>query len=178
VAASVGGEIPVVRLARDDDARAIARVHVRAWQAAYRGIVDDTVLDALDEEKRCADFSAWLRREGHESLVAELGRELVAFCSLGVSRDADASTGTGEIIAIYVSPEQARRGAGRALLDASVARARGRYRALTLWVLAANARARRFYEACAFVADGAHQQVTIGGARLDEVRYRRDVTER
>ena len=80
-------------------------------------------------------------------------------------------------MAIYVSPEFARRGVGRALVEASAARAQGRYRALTLWVLTANARARRFYEACGFVADGAHQQVALGGARLDEIRYRRGVPE-
>ena len=178
MAANLGSDIPVVRLARDADAPAIARVHVRAWQQAYRGIVDDGLLDALDEQKRTSDWREWLRREGHESLVAELRHELVAFCSLVASRDRDAAPATGEIMAIYVSPEHARRGAGRALLDASVARARGRYRALTLWVFTDNARARCFYEACGFVADGAHQQVAIGGARLDEVRYRREVAER
>lgn len=178
MAASSVNQVPVVRLARGDDAPGIARVHVRAWQHAYRGIVPDAVLDALDEEKRTADWRGWLRRDGHLPLVAELGQELVAFCSLVASRDADAALSTGEIMAIYVSPEHTRRGTGRALLDASVARAQGRYRALTLWVLTDNVRARRFYEVCGFVADGAQQQVAIGGAHLHEVRYRRDVPER
>jgi len=167
-----------VRVARDADAPGIARVHVRSWQRAYRGIVPDALLDALDEERRTSDWRGRLRQQGHDLLVAELGQELVAFCSLIPSRDADGAPATGEIMAIYVSPEHSRRGAGRALLEASLAQARGRYRVLTLWVLTDNARARRFYEACGFVPDGAHQQVALGGARLDEVRYRRDVPAR
>ena len=35
-----------------------------------------------------------------------------------------------------------------------------------------------FYEACGFVADGARKQIALAGARLDEVRYRRDVPDR
>lgn len=178
MAANIGCQSLVVRLGRDEDAPAIARVHVRAWQQAYRGIVERELLDALDEQQRTAEWRGWLRREGHESLVAELGDELVAFCSLIACRDRDAAPATGEIMAIYVSPEHARRGTGRALLEATAARAQGRYRALTLWVLARNARARRFYEACGFVPDGACQQVGIGGARLAEVRYRRELLER
>jgi ribosomal protein S18 acetylase RimI-like enzyme len=171
--ANIEHELPVVRLGRAADAAGVARVHVRTWQQAYRGIVPDALLDALDEEERTADWRGRLRREGQEPLVAQLGDEIVAFCSLIASRDTDAAPATGEIMAIYVSPEFARRGVGRALIEASVARAHGRYRALTLWVLTDNTHARRFYEACGFVADGAHQQIALGGARLDELRYRR-----
>jgi hypothetical protein len=39
----------VVRRATLDDAPAIARVHVAAWQRAYRGQMPDAVLDGLDE---------------------------------------------------------------------------------------------------------------------------------
>ena len=44
-----------VRAATPADAAAIAGVHVRSWQAAYRGIVPDEVLDGLslpDREQR------------------------------------------------------------------------------------------------------------------------------
>src|SRR5258708_35048119 len=39
-----------VRTARFEDARQIAEVHVSSWQAAYRGIVPDTLLDSLSVE--------------------------------------------------------------------------------------------------------------------------------
>ena len=43
-----------------------------------------------------------------------------------------------------------------------------------LWVLADNARARRFYERHGWTADGASQALTIPGAPI-EVRYEQDV---
>ena len=177
MATNIGKEALVVRNAAPGDAPAIARVHVRSWQHAYRGIVADAVLDALDETRRAEDWRAWIA-EGHEPLVAELGAELVGFCSLAPARDADALPATGEIIAIYVSPEHVRRGAGRALLEASLARARGRYRALTLWVFEDNESSRRFYEALGFVADGAHARAELGGVSVNKVRYRLAVLER
>jgi ribosomal protein S18 acetylase RimI-like enzyme len=174
MATKTGADALLVRPAVPRDAPAIAGVHVRAWQHAYRGLVPDALLDALDLRKRTADWHRWL---GDGTLVAERDGRVVAFFSLVPSRDVDAPPATGEIMAIYVSPEQTRRGAGRALLEACVAHARGRYRTLTLWVFTDNARARRFYEACGFVVDGSHKLVELGGARLDEVRYRRELPE-
>lgn len=44
---------------------------------------------------------------------------------------------------------------------------------LTLWVVEANANARRFYEGQGMQPDGARQEHSIGpGAELQEVRYR------
>ena len=37
-----------IRTANTDDAAAIAEVHVRSWQAAYRGVFPDDVLDGPD----------------------------------------------------------------------------------------------------------------------------------
>ena len=166
----------VIRHAGLEDVGAIARIHVHTWRHAYRGIVPDALLDSLDETKSASRVVSWLDA-GKVALVAERQGSLVGFCSLLPSRDADAPAGTGEVAAIYVSPDQARRGAGRALLDASMAAARGRYPVLTLWVLADNAAARRFYTTVGFVDDGGRKQVVLGGARLEEIRYRIDVPE-
>jgi hypothetical protein len=43
----------------------------------------------------------------------------------------------------------------------------------TLWVLGTNARARRFYEAAGWSADGMVRTEDFQGLRLTEVRYRR-----
>jgi ribosomal protein S18 acetylase RimI-like enzyme len=47
------------------------------------------------------------------------------------------------------------------------------YEQATLWVLDTNARARRFYEAAGFRADGAEKPDDRGTFTLREVRYRR-----
>ena len=46
------------------------------------------------------------------------------------------------------------------------------YGAATLWVLERNPRARRFYEAAGWIADGAVKDDTYLGTPVREVRYR------
>jgi GNAT superfamily N-acetyltransferase len=84
---------------------------------------------------------------------------------------ARAARPTGELCALYVHPARWRRGVGRALFDAAAAwlGARGRRR-LLVGVLAANAPARRFYEA----AGGRWLGVRVfedEGVALDEAVY-------
>jgi RimJ/RimL family protein N-acetyltransferase len=65
-------------------------------------------------------------------------------------------------------------GAGRALLLAAHAQlARLGYAEAVLWVLPGNRRARRFYEAAGWVADGAERSAEVQGVVVPEVRYRR-----
>jgi len=43
-----------IHLATPDDALPLARLHVAAWRAAYRGLVPDEFLDGLDVDARGA----------------------------------------------------------------------------------------------------------------------------
>jgi RimJ/RimL family protein N-acetyltransferase len=47
------------------------------------------------------------------------------------------------------------------------------FRAVTLWVLGSNARARRFNERAGFAPDGAVEEEVMAGTTVAEVRYRR-----
>lgn len=75
------------------------------------------------------------------------------------------------------SPSYWGRGVGRALMVAAARtmRAQG-FREATLWVLATNARTRRFYQAAGWRADGA-TRTELGGAEVREVRYRTAVRQ-
>jgi GNAT superfamily N-acetyltransferase len=65
-------------------------------------------------------------------------------------------------------------GAGRALLEAAQAElARLGFDETVLWVLPANARARRFYELAGWASDGTERTVDALGVTVPEVRYRR-----
>ncbi len=59
----------VIRDARAEDAEDIAGVHVRSWQAAYRGLIDQSVLDGLSVDERAAGW----RRILAEPLPTSLG---------------------------------------------------------------------------------------------------------
>jgi len=80
----------------------------------------------------------------------------------------------GELYALYLLPAWWSAGVGRALMTSVLDALRGdRYRRVTLWVLADNARARRFYERAGFTLDGGTNVLTGLGGVL-EVRYTRD----
>jgi GNAT superfamily N-acetyltransferase len=162
-----------VRHARVGDAAALGRVHVRAWQAAYRGQLPDDYLDGLRPEDRAAGWERGLRRDRARDpvLVAERDGRVVGFAALRAAEDPE---GAGELNAINVDPDHWGTGAGRALLAAAeVELARLGYGEAVLWVLPGNRRARRFYEAAGWVADGAERTAEVFGVVVAEVRYRR-----
>ena len=105
--------------------------------------------------------------------VAEVDGEPIGYAVSGPPRDEDVSTSAAEVYAIYVHPSAWRSGAGRSLLEAATAewRARGASE-LVLWVLEGNERARSFYEALSWTADGSRQEYDMDGFSTLEVRYR------
>jgi GNAT superfamily N-acetyltransferase len=162
-----------VRHARIGDAPDLGQVHVRAWQAAYRGQMPDDYLDGLRPEERAAGWERGLRRDrAHDPvLVAEREGRVVGFAVLRAAEDPQ---GAGELSAINVDPDHWGTGAGRALLAAAhVELARLGYQEAVLWVLPGNRRARRFYEVAGWVADGAERTAEVLGVTVAEVRYRR-----
>lgn len=162
-----------LRGAEATDARGIAAVHVRAWQAAYSGLLPATVLDSLSVGQREAQWRQWLgERDASFTRVAEIEGRIAGFCSAATpSRDDDADMNTAEIAALYVAPDLWRRGVGRALLDAALIELRARgYQEATLWVLDGNTQGRAFYEALGWRADGAEKTHDDDGYK--EVRLR------
>jgi ribosomal protein S18 acetylase RimI-like enzyme len=162
-----------VRHARTGDAPDLGLLHVRAWQAAYRGQMPDGFLDGLRPEDRQAGWERALGRDRtHDPvLVAERDGRVVGFVVLRAAEDPH---GAGELAAINVDPDHWGTGAGRALLAAAHEElARLGYREAVLWVLPGNRRARRFYEIAGWVADGAERNIELSGVTVPEVRYRR-----
>ena len=159
----------MVRAARAADVPAIARIHVDAWRAAYRGHMPDAYLDSLDVEQRARMWSGALSRPAPARLVVT--EPLTAFCFYGPSREDDQA----EIYALYVHPDHWRRGGGRVLCARAEQDARERECAsIALWALQANEDARRFYERVGYAPDGAERDNTrLTGFALHEMRYRK-----
>jgi GNAT superfamily N-acetyltransferase len=158
----------------------IAIVHVRSWQAAYCGLVPQDYLDSLDAEQR---YPVWKRILGEAewpragTFVAADGRDVVGFAHICPTRDADQDPArAGELAAIYLVPEAWGTGLGRELMTSGLsALSDAGFGEATLWVLDTNSRARRFYEAGGWHADGAVKQDGSRGFVLNEVRYRRSL---
>jgi ribosomal protein S18 acetylase RimI-like enzyme len=163
----------VIREARLADARSVARVHVESWQHAYRGLVPDTYLARLSIDRREALWHKSIVEGAPELWVAESHADIVGWVAFGQSRDEDATPDTGEIEAIYIDPLHWQCGIGKALWSQARQRLIARnYATATLWVLADNERAIRFYVSRGFKQGSAPGRVSErDGKRLLEVRY-------
>ena len=168
-----------LRRATGADAHAVATMHVGTWQAAYRGIIPDPFLDAMDVVARARRYSFDRRGPADPvTWIAADGDRVVGMVSVGPSRDEDLAE-LGEVLALYVSPERWRSGAGTQLLArAEALLIDAGFREALLWVLRDNDRARRFYEAAGWLADGRAKTVEIGGREVVEIRYRKSLTAR
>src|SRR5580698_1639281 len=137
----------LLRQAEPDDAMAVARVHVRSWQAAYRTLLPDAYLDQLRPEDRAASYDfAGLDPVRPQTIVAAAQGVIVGFATTAPSRDLELAD-HGELCALYVDPEQWGRGIGAALISAARASLLELgFRNALLWILAGNVRAERFYQ--------------------------------
>jgi ribosomal protein S18 acetylase RimI-like enzyme len=168
----------IIRPATLEDAPAIARVHVRGWQQAYRGQLPDTFLEALDAslERRTANWAAQIDRasqSGRRVRVAEQAGSLVGFVGFGPADGEAEDLKLGEIYAIYLDAAHWGRGIGRSLFRSATEELRGAgFNAAVLWVLETNQRARRFYELAGWKLDGQTKREVREQVVLREVRYR------
>mgnify|MGYP000963489198 CR=1 FL=1 len=163
-----------LRFATDADLANVAAIHIASWRATYADELSASYLASLQVSDRVV---LWRQRlaQGAQLMVAEdAGGAPLGFCASGPSRDIDEPPGVWEIWNIHLSPDQKGRGLGSQLFDAGaeLGRARGATQ-LTLWVVATNDRARRFYERKGMTCDGKEKYVSLADERMHEVRYRK-----
>lgn len=170
-------QLPVtIRQATVTDAQALAELHIRAWQWAYRGLIPDDYLDSLSStrERRIEQRIEQLKDLPLETRwwVVEKDGALAGFAMTGLCRDSDVFEGTAEVYAIYLAQEIAGKGIGRALFTHAVEDLRQRdFKGAILWVLESNQRAHRFYEAAGWKPDGTSKTEERPAALLKEMRY-------
>jgi ribosomal protein S18 acetylase RimI-like enzyme len=162
-----------IQAATSEDCRAIAEVHVDSWQHAYRGILPEQYLASLSVAEREAMWRRMVERQPSHLLVARAAGQVVGFVAFGASRDEGAPNDRAEIWAIYVKSASWSTGTGRLLWLEALQRivAEG-YKSVSLWVIAANERAVRFYERAGFVVEPeSRKSFELGGTTLEELRY-------
>ena len=164
-----------IRPARVEDARGIAETNIAAWREAYSAVISESYLSSLDAQARAAQWEECLGEPAPRTrvLVAEEDGAVVGFASIGPSRDEDAELGGLEIYSIYLQPEAWGQGVARELMRTVLAEVPDDV-PVTLWVLAANERARHFYRRHGFTPDGVERLDPIGEENHLLVRYRRN----
>jgi len=175
----------MIRSASTVDAAQIAAVMRDSWFAAYDGIIAPAIIDQATAPDGGARIRQSFRTRPWQRMIAAVGDGIVGYASFGPERDvldtpwphpptpAGSDGQVAELYALYVHPAWWSTGTGRALMDHVLAKVGvAGYACITLWVLEANARARRFYQRAGFVPDGArHVLDDLGG--VAEIRYRR-----
>jgi GNAT superfamily N-acetyltransferase len=149
---AVGSSL-VVRLARVQDVRQMARVHVRCWQETYRGLMPDAVLDdpgfPAARERMWTGVLTSERYRQNRVAVAERDDELIGIAMSGPPEDVTAAR-LRQLYVLYVHAADHGTGIGRALLEAVIDSAEP----AALWVADPNPRAQAFYRKHGFAADG------------------------
>ena len=162
-----------IRPASLRDAKAIAELHVAAWQHAYAQLLAPEDLKTLSVDKRLAMWREAIEYAEPQVLVAcnEAGK-LVGFVAFDRSRDPKTKPTTGELWALYVAPDVVGTGAGLTLWDAArdACEEEG-FNEVTAWVFARNDRALTFFDAAGFKREMKTLRTTpVGSARLEELR--------
>lgn len=159
-----------MRAAGVADAPAVAALKVRAWRAAYGGVLPAAVLEALDSVKERAAWAGYLAQIPPEDRlwVAVDDGILLGYTRAGPSPDEDVPPGTGEIHGLYVEPARIGTGLGSRLLRHALGDLRERgYVRVVVWHFAGNEVAARFYDRAGIAPDGARRPNELGA---DEVR--------
>ena len=166
-----------VRHANAKDARAVAEIHVAAWQAAYKGVLPDEQLAAMSVDKRQVFWREAIDLAEPQLLVATDAERVVGFVAFDRSRDKGTPPTTGEIWAIAAAPALWSTGVGLALWDgARDALEEEGCTKVTLWLPLRNERALRFHELAGFKREMATAKtVEMGGVKVEEIRLQRKI---
>ena len=157
-----------IRGAVEEDASAIAHVHVQSWLTTYAGIVPESYLASLDEADRALNWKQWLTQDV-QVYVAEMDGEVVGFAAGGRIREPLQSY-EAELFAIYLLRHAQGQGVGRSLLKRLANSMRTQaFNSMAVWVLETNSSS-KFYEKNGALPI-ASKEMEIGGAVLPIVAY-------
>ncbi|MFC7619745.1 GNAT family N-acetyltransferase [Microlunatus sp. GCM10028923] len=130
-----------IRLARPEDAAAVAQIWYDGWQEAHRGRVPDALLEVRTRESFDTRAAALVE----ETSVADLDGTITGFIMIN----------NDEVEQVYVAPAGRGTGVAAALLTEAERRvAAAGHDHAWLAVVAGNTRARRFYERNGWTDEG------------------------
>ena len=176
-----------IRLASAADAPAIAELHGRSFVATYPDLSRTIAGINQGLSRRVTLWTDRIENSpmGCATFVAHEDLRIVGFVFVGPSGDEDdLGAHTGQVFSIHVDPTGLRGGIGKRLLNHALGFLESSgFKEATLWVVASNDRARRFYEALGWRRDGAQRKETLAiegpeGDEVDVVRYRLELNPR
>jgi GNAT superfamily N-acetyltransferase len=162
-----------IRLAVPVDAPDMAEVHMRSWDATYKGIMPD---DFIREKNatRPELYKRVITDENKNTYVIQYNGKTVGIMCVAPPQDKEL-TDCCELHYIYLHPDYFRQGVGSQAMKFAyeIARNDGKT-GMVLWVLEKNEGSIKFYEKCGFIADG-HSYEKNFDKPLRSIRMRRSL---
>ncbi len=161
-----------IRPALSEDASAIAKVHIQAWQETYAGLIPQNYLDQLPSkyESRMNNWKNIIATTDRYVWVAENANGIVGFISFGPPRDLNREEHI-ELEAIYLLASEKNKKLGFSLLSIGFNKMRDLgYKKCYCWVLEGNPTI-KFYERTSAKFSSQVKQLELGGVLLNELVY-------
>ena len=132
-----------IRSAEKKDAFAVATINVLGWKTAYRGLIPDSILDAMEVTEKRIKRTEETISTVEIYLVAENENGVVGFLVGGKTKNKDIPY-PYEIYVFYVHPDCWRVGIGTALINAFKEKIKGA--PFCVYMLDGNTKALNFYQ--------------------------------
>lgn len=136
----------IIRNIEEKDIPEVVDIQIDGWKSAYKGIVDDNILNSMDRneriEKRRNDYKE------NSFIVAELNNQVVGFCRYIDSNKftQDISDIDCELLALYVKPNLKYNGIGTKLFQFVINEFKSKNKTkMILWCLKDNEPSKKFY---------------------------------
>lgn len=136
----------VLRKIEYNDIPSVVDIQMNGWKAAYKGIIDDDILDAMNRDEKINRMQNNYLDEPF--IVSVINNEVVGFCRYVYDNHYSPDYPIDcEIVALYVKPELKYQGIGTKMFDYVI----NEYKKLNkkkmiIWCLRDNHPSRRFYE--------------------------------
>ena len=159
-----------LREATSEDALLISRINAASWRYTYQGVIDPEYLRRLPDDYWLPTTRAWLESGRMYAYIAEKNGVPAGCVVYGRGRDEDHAD-WGEIVSLYVLPEQMHQGVGSSLLEAALSSLRiDGYDRVYLWAIAEYTSGLHFYQQHGFRATGERIAYKLGISDVNDVR--------
>lgn len=148
------------------DEEILAYIQTESWKAAFKDILDEETLKQYTQLDKAREmYKTLLQQNSRNGYLLKVEGEPHCMAWWGASRDEDMPD-YAELICIHSLQNKWRKGYGRKMMDRVLQdmKADGWEKAM-LWVFEENLRARAFYEALGFAANGKKKEF-LGSTEL------------
>ncbi len=165
----------IIRNVEEKDIPSVANIQTNGWKTAYKGIIDEAILNSMKEADKIERLKGNYKKNGF--IVAEINNEVVGFCRYVDSNEftLDMQDIDCEITALYVKPELKYNGIGTKLFQFVINEFKSKNKAkMILWCLKDNEPSKRFYTKMGGEVIK-EKTIEIGGQNYYEVGFRYNI---